>query len=167
MSKNSKPKSFNRLLILGLLTVVGATSLTLVPGKADAATHPGFYQRQYYSSWSRHPTRSYCYCRYNYRPVVSRPIYHHHYVIYYPSRPRYRYYYNPVRRVYWGRYEVDENGNATGYSLLEPEDRKESLDQIDESAFPEPAAMPVVPESTDNTLMAPPTDLPADLELSK
>ncbi|MGB7325653.1 MAG: hypothetical protein WBD31_12335 [Rubripirellula sp.] len=114
---------------------------------AAAPAVAGYFRRQYYSTWSYHPTTRYHYCRYHYTPTIRTQTYHHHYVIYYPSRPRYRYYYNPVRRVYWGRYEVDEAGKPLGYSMLEPNDRKSSLESIAESAFPKPSEMPSIPES--------------------
>ncbi|TWT89505.1 hypothetical protein [Neorhodopirellula pilleata] len=120
---------------------------------ADAAGY-----RQTYSSWSYHPTRSYYYSTYRYQPVVTSTVYHHHYCVHYPSRPRYVYYYNPVRQVYWGRYDLQE----AGYSMLKPEDQKGDLEAISESAFPKPSAMPEIPESTDGVAMAKPElkDLP-------
>jgi hypothetical protein len=116
----------------------------------------GHYGRQYYGGWSYHPTTTYHYCRYYYQPVVTVPSYNYHYVIYYPSRPTYRYYYNPIRRLFWGRFEMDANGNAVGYSMLAEKDRQSSLEDIPESAFPQPTSMPPIPESDDGTSM----DLP-------
>ena len=48
------------------------------------------------------------------KPAVTAVTYSYHYVVHYPARPRYYYYYNPVRRYYWGRYDTE----AKGYSLL-------------------------------------------------
>ncbi|WP_146460101.1 hypothetical protein [Rubripirellula tenax] len=124
-----------------------AAILFAVVASAAAPAVAAFFRRQYYSTWSYHPTTRYHYCRYYYTPTIATPTYHHHYVIYYPSRPRYRYYYNPVRRLYWGRFEVDEAGKPMGYSMLKPEDRKSSLEAIAESAFPKPSEMPSIPES--------------------
>jgi hypothetical protein len=147
------------LFVIVALTFIG-TAVSLSP-QADAASYG---RRQYYSTWTYHPTQQYHYCRYYYRPTVVTTTYHYHYVISYPSRPRYRYYYNPVRRVYWGRYEVDCHGNAVGYSMLKPEHRKSKLSDIAESDFPSATKMPPVPESKDGELMAaPPSDLPTDL----
>ena len=54
------------------------------------------------------------------------------------------------------------------YSLLAPNDRKGSLEQIPESAFPEPSAMPPIPESNDEAVMEmPPDDLPDRQALPK
>ena len=140
---------FNRILCRVLLCLAVA-SCFVVPGTAQA----GRYYRQRYSSWSYHPTRSYYYTRYTYHPVVSTTTttYKFHYAIHYPTRPRYVYYYNPVRRVYWGRYDIQE----AGYSLLKEEDRKEKLDDIPESAFPKPGEMPAIPESSDGEKMVKP-----------
>jgi hypothetical protein len=101
--------------------------------------------RNYYSSWSYRPQSTYYYSYYYYKPTSTQKTYSYHYCIYYPSRPRYVYYYNPVRKVYWGRYDLEQKG----YSLLAEKDRKEKLDDIPESAFPEPGKMPEIPESKD------------------
>jgi hypothetical protein len=80
-------------------------------------------------------------------------------VIYHPQRPKYYYYYNPVKRAYWGRCPVEQNGEAQ-YSLLAEKDRKGKLEEIAETAFPEPGPMPKVPDTEDLTLDLPPGDLP-------
>lgn len=131
-----------QLLILS--AAMAAATTMAAPTTAEAA------YRQYYSSWSYHPTRSYHYARYYYKPTPSYTTYSYHYCIHYPSRPRYVYYYNPHRRVYWGRFDL-EGKEGEQYSLLKPEDRKESLDEIPESAFPKPAQMPVIPDATDES----------------
>ena len=139
--------------ILGLTLAAAALTCFFGANEAEAGRY-----RQAYSSWNYNPTRTYYYSRYTYRPTVSYTTYHHHYCIHYPSRPRYVYYYNPVRRTYWGRYDLQE----AGYSMLKKEDRKENLDDIPESAFPKPAPMPEIPESSDGVQMDPPKlkDLP-------
>lgn len=106
--------------------------------------------RQYYSSWSYHPTYNYHYTRYYYKPTPVYPTYSYHYCIHYTSQPRYVYYYNPHSQQYWGRFDCEGKPGAQ-YSLLKPEDRKEKLEDIPESAFPKPAEMPVIPEATDGT----------------
>lgn len=151
-------KTFTKWILM-LVVCVGA--VTVGSERADA----GRFGRQYYSSWSYHRTQQYHYCRYYYKPTVRTQTYHYHYVIHIPSRPRYRYYYNPVRRVYWGRYEVDCKGNPVGYSMLKPEDRKGKLSEIDESKFPPAAEMPTIPEAEegDTTPILAPADPPDDL----
>lgn len=136
---------------------------TLIPAAQEAEA--GFYRHQYYTSWSYRPRTRYYFTRYYYHPVVRAPSYHYHYVIYYPSRPRYRYYYNPVRRVYWGRFEVDDKGKAVGYSMLKPEDQKSSLEAIPDSAFPKPSKMPNIPDAKDQEQMLPPPEV--DIEKAK
>lgn len=140
---------FSRRL-LGLLFVGASLSCFFTATPAEAR---GYY-RQSYSTWSYHPVNRYYHSRYSYHPVITTTTtYHHHYAIHYPSRPRYVYYYNPVRRVYWGRYDLQESG----YSMLKPEDRKEDLDSIPEAAFPKPSEMPPIPESTDGVKMEKPS----------
>ena len=51
--------------------------------------------------------------------------------------------------------------------MLKPEDRKSSLEDIPESAFPKPREMPPIPESNDKVKMSSPPKLdlkPADEE---
>jgi hypothetical protein len=127
----------------------------LLAGSLAAAfadtSHAASPYRQSYGSWSYNPGTSYYYTSYYYKPVVTYPTYKHHYCIYYPTKPRFVYYYNPVRKVYWGRYDVKDKG----YSLLAEKDRKEKLDDIPEKAFPKPGKMPVIPESEDNVRIKP------------
>ena len=139
------------------LVAVAATGLLAV-GDQDAQAR---YRRQYYSTWSYHTTTSYYYRTYYYYPTPVATTYSYHYCIYYPSRPQYVYYYNPVSRAYWGRMEYGADGKPKGYSLLAEKDRKEKLSDIPESAFPAPAAMPAIPGTTDGEkVAAPPADLP-------
>jgi hypothetical protein len=143
-------------LLGALLSLVLLCELSL-PARATV------YIRQYYdTSWTYNEINTYYYSRYYYRPTVSVQAYSYHYVVYYPSYPRYYYYYNPVRHVYWGRYEVDENGKGKGYSLLAEKDRKEKLSDIPESAFPRPAEMPQIPDSGDAVKMLPPPSPPRE-----
>ena len=101
----------------------------------------GGYGQQYYGSYSYYPSRGYHYCNYYYKPYNSYPSYNYHYCICYPSYPNYVYYYNPHRGYYWGRYDL----NAKGYSLLAENDRKPTVAEIPDSAFPKPGQMPLVP----------------------
>lgn len=127
-----------RRFVIGLLI---AASMGVMAAEAGAAIY-----RQRYSSWSYYPRRTYYYRKYYYKPYTSYTGYQYHYCIHYPSRPRYVYYYNPVQRTYWGRYDLE----AKGYSMLDEKDRKGKLEEIPESAFPKPGEMPVIPGAKDN-----------------
>ena len=122
-------------------------------GEAQAA------YRQYYSAWTYYPARSYYYRSYYYKPYADYSGYKYHYCVYYPTQPRYVYFYNPHARAYWGRYDC-QGKPGQQYSLLAEKDRKEKLADIPESAFPAPAAMPAIPESEDGATIEPPKDLP-------
>ena len=159
-------------LVTGILLTCACFSAGDVTcGSAEAATYQ--YGRQYYSSWSYQPTRRYYVRRFYYRPTTTYTSYKYHYCVYYPrtysNAPRYRryvYFYNPVRRVYWGRFDLDgEPGKQ--YSLLKEEDRKGNLDDIPEDAFPKPGKMPVIPESSDKVQIKPleKKDLPDESKL--
>jgi len=140
-----------------VLVLVAGAALLSQAGVAQA----GRYYRQYYTSWSYYTTTRYYYRTFYYYPTPVSTTYSYHYAIYYPSQPRYVYYYNPTSQAYWGRFEYDEAGKAKGYSLLAEKDRKGNLADIPESAFPAPAAMPAIPGTTDGEKMAvPPADLP-------
>ncbi len=139
-----------------ITTVLLAASVLSIAAPAATAAFNAYRQR--YSSWSYYPSRSYYYRHYYYKPTVSYASYNHHYCVYYPTRPTYVYYYNPVRKVYWGRYDL----KAGGYSMLEEKDRNGDLDAIPESAFPKPGEMPVIPDSEDGERIErpDPKDLP-------
>lgn len=126
----------------------------LMPLAADSVQAELGYGRQYYGGWSYYPSRGYYYCRYYYRPAPTYTSYRYHYCIYYPSRPRYVYYYNPYRGHYWGRFDTKGKGNNL-YSELAPKDRKADLEDIPETAFPQPGPMPRVPEAKDNVTITP------------
>jgi hypothetical protein len=138
--------------VAGLVGFAGA-------GVFEAPRAEAGYQggRQYYGGWSYNEINRYYYRQYYYKPVVTTVTYSYHYVVYYPAQPRYYYYYNPVKRYYWGRYDTE----AKGYSLLAEADRKEKLEDIKETAFPKPGAMPSIPDSTDKVAVdVPPNDAP-------
>jgi hypothetical protein len=132
-----------------------AAVLIAAAGSGFAATAQAGYS--YYSRWSYYPTYGYYYSYYYYKPYDAYAGYKYHYTIYYP-KTSYVYYYNPYRKVYWGRYDLE----AKGYSHLPEEAQKGSLKEIPESAFPKPGAMPAVPESNDGTTVPPPPTPPAD-----
>lgn len=143
-----KAKFVLAMLALGFVALATANS-------ADAA------YRQYYSSWRYYPSQSYYYTTYYYKPAPTYPSYNYHYCVYYPSQPRYVYYYNPHARHYWGRFDC-QGAPGAQYSILKPEDRKPELSQIPETAFPKPAAMPQIPEATDNASVDPPPAVPTE-----
>lgn len=141
-----------------------AFGLLLLAELAAPAQARAQYRQYYEPSWTYNEINNYHYRRYYYQPVEAVKTYSYHYTIYYPSQPTYVYYYNPVRKVYWGRFEVDENGKAKGYSMLAEKDRKETLKEIPESAFPKPGEMPLIPDAKDKEKMLPP---PADRPKAK
>lgn len=137
-----------------------ATAILFAVTAAVPALAESYGPRQYYSGWHKPATKSYHYRVYYYKPTPTYVGYRSHYVIYHPQRPNHYYFYNPVKKAYWGRCPVEQAGTPQ-YSLLAEKDRKGNLDQIPESAFPAPGPMPKVPEAEDLTLDLPPGDLPA------
>lgn len=137
-----------------LALVIALVAPALLAQAQTASASP----RQYYSSWNRHPTGGYHYRTLYYKPTVSYVGYKHHYCLYYTSRPKYVYFYNPYQKQYWGRCEVNHGGK---YQLLAEADRRPTLQDIPESAFPVAADPPPLPETSDGVALdLPPDDLP-------
>ncbi len=143
------------------MKIVAVTGLILAGLGFSATVVQNYYSpRQYYGNWVKHPSHSYYYRNYYYKPTPTYTGYKHHYVIHYPSRPKHYYYYNHYKKQYWGRCDSQCNGEPH-YSMLAPEDRKATLAEIPETAFPAPTATPPIPEATDNvSLDLPPDDAP-------
>jgi hypothetical protein len=139
------------------LVVAGLLAVDTPTAQAD-----GYGGRQYYSGWSYHSDHGYHYRHYHYKPYQSYRGYRSHYCVYYPSQPRYVYYYNPYEKVYWGRMDLEGKEGAQ-YSLLKEEDRKGKVGDIPEAAFPKPGQMPQIPEAKDDVRIEAFSDLPADL----
>jgi hypothetical protein len=143
------------LLLMSSMLLVGAMTC---PVDQVQASHYG--PRQYYGSWTYHQKGNYHYRPYYYKPTPTFSGYRHHYVVYTKRDPKHYYYFNPKSRKYWGRCPVNY-GDEPVYSMLKVEDRKETLDEIPEKAFPKPGALPDIPDTSDGaTLDLPPDDLP-------
>jgi len=142
-----------RFLLLSLLSL-------LATGAIAPSTATGqHFSRQYYGGWHAHPG-GYHYRSYYYKPHAQFSGFKHHYVIHHPRFPQHLYFYNPYKKVFWGRCPVDHGGQPV-YSLLAEKDRSGDIDKIPESAFPKPGPLPEIPEATDGVkLDLPPDDLP-------
>jgi len=106
--------------------------------------------RQYYSAWTKHSTKNYYYRNYNFKKAAGDEKYTYHYAIYFPSRGRKLFMYNPQSRKYWGAWDGEK------YSLLPAEKQKSSIDEIAAEDFPSFASAPPIPGSTDKVAMIPP-----------
>lgn len=131
-------KNWKYLVLAGVLAACASTGLV---ARAEYGS-----SRQYYSSWYKHPNHSYSYRYYYYKPTPTYTGYKHHYVVHFPSKPKYYYYYNPVKKQYWGRCPSQYSGEES-YSMLKEEDRQAKVDDIPEAAFPKPGKMPPIPDS--------------------
>jgi hypothetical protein len=153
MQQTSNSLGRRKVMLIAAMTllVVGSTFAGTVAANYLAGRH-------YYGGWNYYPSRTYYYSHYYYKPQPTYQGYKHHYCVYYTATPRYVYYYNPVSKVYWGRYDVKEKG----YSMLAEKDRKDDLKAIPETAFPKPGEMPPIPDSEDGEKMLPidPATLP-------
>lgn len=140
-----------RCLLFALLATCGV-SLSAATAEAQS-----YAPRQYYGHWQKPPSAKFHYRHYYYKPTPTYSGYKHHYVVHIPSKPKHVYYYNPYKKQYWGRCEIDHGGQPL-YSMLAEKDRRPNLKDIPESAFPPPSPVPPIPESTDKA----PLDLPPD-----
>lgn len=128
------------------VALAGTLALSLPLGQSDKPD-----ARQYYSKyWQKQG--GYYYLTYYYMPTPGQAGHRTNYVIYYASRPRYFYYYNPAVRKYWGRFDREERT----FSRLAPDAQRERLADIPDSAFPKGGAMPAIPDSSDGVAMAAP-----------
>src|SRR6185295_15114819 len=98
--------------------------------------------RQYYSPWYKQPESVYFYRSYYYKPEPKYQGYKHQYVILDPKKPDYCFFYDPYARKYWGRCQVGK----PGFSLLPEKDRKATLAEIPDTAYPKAAALPPIPD---------------------
>jgi hypothetical protein len=145
---------------LRIVSIVAVLALTAAAGVTAWASYSA--PRQYYTGWNKSPKQSYYYRDYYYKPADDYAGYKHQYVMYYPEKPKHYYYYNPYKKAYWGRCPVQTYGKGQ-YSELAEKDRKASLSDIPEEAFPAPGAMPHVPGATDGVAMdLPPDNLPPE-----
>ena len=116
--------------------------------------------RQYYSHWQKSPSSEYAYRTYYYKPNTDYAGYKHHYVI---LKDDHCYYYNPYEKKVWGRCHAKHQGRPQ-YQILAPQDRRPTIGEIPESAFPVAGALPPIPESKDAALLdLPPDDLPSEV----
>jgi hypothetical protein len=140
-----------------------ALLLSCVPLSLAYASGP----RQFYSGWQKHPRHNYFVRNYHFKPRPTFSGYRHHHVLFFPNKPTHVYFYNPHKKQFWGRCPVGQQGEGK-YSLLAEKDRKGSLSEIPESAFPEPGPVPTIPEAEDKEpLDLPPDDLPFEFELER
>ena len=132
-------------LLLGV-GIVCLSSLSFAQAPGD---------RQYYSAWTKHTTKNYYYRNYYFKKSANDEKYTYHYAIYFPSRGKRIFMYNPQSRKYWGAWEVDK------YSLLPKEKQKASIDEIAAEDFPAFGAAPTIPGIEDKiTMIPPPKDFP-------
>ena len=131
------------LFVLGLAAPFG-----------NCALEPAL-ERQKYGEWKKHASKPYYYRSYFFTRSPEDKEYQYHYGIYYPSRGKRVYLFNPQTKQYWGYWE----GNR--YSILAKDRRKATIDDIPAEDFPMPGKAPEVPDTIDHLIMiAPPNDFP-------
>ena len=135
----------NRLLQASLFMLTTLASLLTLPSVSQAQKPARYYS-------AKMQGQGYTYRQYVYYSAANGG-YRYHVAVYHPNRPRYVYYYNPYKGRYWGRYDL----KTGGYSTLAEKDRKATLAEIPESAFPPGGPLPP-PEPGSNMAMLPPPE---------
>jgi hypothetical protein len=136
-----------------LFLCVATTATAPVAVAAENAELAKDEPRQYYDDWVKAASKPYYYCHFYFKRSPTDATYAYYYGIYYPSRGKRVYMYNPQTKRYWGYWE---NGK---YSLLPKEKQKASIDDIAAEDFPKPGKPPLIPDIGDEVEMLPP---PAD-----
>ena len=106
--------------------------------------------RQYYAGWMKAASKPYYYRNYYYKKAPADKEYSYHYAIYYPSRGKKVYMYNPQTKKYWGYWDGEN------YSLLPQDKQKASIDDIAAEDFPKPGKAPTIPDIDDAVIIIPP-----------
>ncbi|CAN5427283.1 hypothetical protein BH11PLA2_BH11PLA2_11730 [soil metagenome] len=118
-------------------------------------TLPALASAGHYSNYTYSTSRGYGYRTYTYYSQTHR-THHSHVAVYHPKHPRKVYYYNVQTKKYWGRYDMD-----TGlYSVLADADKKSTIGEIPDSAFPAGGKMPA--EESGNEALLPPPETKLD-----
>ena len=123
---------------------VVACCLFMAPAVAEAKNYTGSYSQV-------HSGHGYSYRYFNYYSPSAKEN-RYHLAVYHPNHPRYVYFYNPVTKKYWGRYDL----TTSGYSTLAEAYRKPTIAEIPECAFPKAGAMPPPEAGVDLGILPPP-----------
>jgi hypothetical protein len=130
-------------------------------GCMTTVTQPAI-QPQVYSTWKRSPGKAFFHRTYTITLTNDKRV---QYVIFYPERPKYLYYYDPEAKAYYARFVLGAD-NRSCFSLLERKDWKQLLADIPEAAFPPPGPLPQVQFAravhATMTILRPPEDLPGE-----
>lgn len=122
-------------IVLSVVTLVGLASM---PTSAEAGHRSSYSRPTFHKNYH---VRQYTYYSNHHRAYRS------HHAFYFNHKPKHVYFYNPHKRAWWGRYDLETGG----YSLLKEQDRKAELSDIPEHAFPKPGKMPA--EETGGAIM--------------
>src|SRR5262245_15185647 len=93
--------SFNPCQFTGCIGSFGSPNPCQFTGCLGGFSGTTASPRQYYSGWTKHPDRSYYHRSYYFQLSATSTEYGHHYVIYYPNRPKYLYFYDPAKKQYY------------------------------------------------------------------
>ena len=110
-----------------------------------------------YGSWTYDQGHNYYYCVCSYRPAANAE-YSKYICIYNPQYSNCCYYYNPIAKTYWGRYDY----NSKGFSILAGGDQRSSIADLPQDKFGAAVAQAAIPGSQVGENLTAPSALPTD-----
>jgi len=145
-------------LVSGLIVL---TSLTLEARAQEEAVTD--LPRQYYSDqWEKSPGGRFYFLRYYYRPTATDTEYQMHYVVWYPDREDYFYYFNLSDRRYWCRALSQVRPDLNLWQVLDEDEEKEQLGEIGDTWDRKQLKRPLIPGGKEKFVgMDPPPPPPA------
>jgi hypothetical protein len=112
--------------------------------------------RHYMTDWTPIISGRYKFRGYLFKPDPAQKGYQRHYFIYYPESRQYIYMYDPIKRVYYARFDRETKDPHLQYSAIAEEYQSPLLKRIPEEAYSEPGKLPPIPFSEGKTVMLSP-----------
>ncbi len=110
-----------------------------------------------YGTWSYDQGHNYYYCVCSYRPAAYSEV-SKYVCIYNPQYGNCVYYYNPIQKQYWGRYDVA----SQGFSILASSDQRSTIAELPQDKFGAVVAQAGIPGSQAGEQLTAPPALPTD-----
>ncbi len=115
------------------------------------------YHSLSYSNWTYDQSHGYYYCTCSYRPSAYAE-WNKYICIYNSQYGNCVYFYNPIQKNYWGRYDY----NAKGFSLLAAGYQRGAIADLPQDKFPAVVAQTTIPGSQVAEQLTSPPALPSD-----
>ena len=134
----------------------GPTSYAPTYTSNYAPTCPTNFHSCNYSNWTYDQGHNYYYCTCSFRTSCNGE-WNKYVCIYNQNCGNCCYFYNPVAKSYWGKYDYA----ASGFSTLQPDAQRGTIAELPADQFTTPAANIAIPGSQVNEQLIPPPGAPA------